>query len=148
MSSYALAHIVHLFCALVFVGGVFFEALVLSALHKGTLPKEVRRQAEQTVARRAAKVMPFVVLGVFVSGITMAVVRWLPVLADPSASAFGIQLALKILLACGVLLHFVIAVTKIRKGTMNKAWSRYIHTAVLVQMILIVLLAKTMFYLG
>jgi hypothetical protein len=33
-----------------------------------------------------------------------------------------------------------------RRHTLTKAWSRYIHTAVLLHMTLIVILAKTMFY--
>ena len=35
MSIYALAHIIHVYCAIAFVGGVFFEMLVLSVLHTG-----------------------------------------------------------------------------------------------------------------
>ena len=34
MSIYALAHIIHVYCAIAFVGGVFFEMLVLSVLPK------------------------------------------------------------------------------------------------------------------
>ncbi len=34
------------------------------------------------------------------------------------------------------------------RGTLAAAWSKYVHAAVLVQMILIVLRAKTMFYVS
>ncbi|MDO5357735.1 MAG: hypothetical protein Q4E77_09630 [Conchiformibius sp.] len=145
--AYPIAHIIHLFCAVIFVGGVFFEALILSVLHSKTVPREVRQTAEKAISARAVRVMPFVVAGVFLSGLLLAH-RYAAVLRAPWESAFGIQLALKIALACGVLLHFLIAVCKMRRGTLTAAWSRYIHAAVLVQMIAIVLLAKTMFYIA
>ena len=145
--SYPWAHIVHLFCAIIFAGGVFFEMLVLSALHGQAVDKAARKQAEAAVSRRARKVMPWVVALLFISGLLMAH-RYAALLTQPLASAFGLQLSLKIMLAASVLGHFVVAVTKMRRGTLTAAWSRYIHMAVLVQIILIVLLAKTMFYLA
>lgn len=39
MSIYAVAHIIHLYCATAFVGGVFFEVLVLSVLHTGRVSR-------------------------------------------------------------------------------------------------------------
>ncbi len=144
MSHYAWIHIVHLFAAIVFVGGVFFEMLVLSALHR-QVPPEVRRATDAALSRRARKVMPWVVVLLFASGLTLAW-HYLAALQQPLASAFSLQLSLKIVLAFSVLLHFVIAVTKMRRGTLTAAWSRYIHVAVFCQMLLIVLLAKTMFY--
>ncbi|QMT31450.1 CopD family copper resistance protein [Alysiella filiformis] len=147
MNSYALAHIVHVFCAITFVGGVFFEALVLSVLHSKRLSSETRREVERAISQRARQVMPFVVLGVFVSGGVMAA-RYGEVLRDPFASSFGTQLLLKLCLAGSVLVHFVIAVSKMKRGTLTVAWSKYIHAAVLCQMVGIVLLAKTMFYVS
>ncbi|ASP16567.1 CopD family copper resistance protein [Neisseria sp. 23W00296] len=146
MSAYAWVHIAHLFCAVAFVGGVFFESLVLSVMHTKSVSRESRREVEKALSRRAVKVMPWIVAGVFASGIGMACLRYLPNLADPFAASFNTQLTLKICLALGILLHFVVAVSKMRRGTLTKNWSRYIHAAVLAQMVLIVLLAKTMFY--
>ena len=146
MSIYALAHIIHVYCAIAFVGGVFFEMLVLSVLHTGRVSRESRREVERALSRRAVKVMPWVVAAVFLSGLTMAYLRYLPNLAAPFASSFNLQLTLKVIIAASILLHFVVAVTKMRRHTLTKAWSRYIHTAVLLHMTLIVILAKTMFY--
>lgn len=142
---YALAHIVHLYAAIAFVGGVIFEALILSALHQHSLPKTTRRQTEQVISKRAVKVMPWIVLAVFSSGLVMAY-RYKTLLHDPFASSFGLQLSIKLLLAFSILFHFLIAVRKMRRGTLTVAWSKYIHSAVLIQMLVIVLLAKTMFY--
>ncbi|WP_274570918.1 CopD family copper resistance protein [Neisseria leonii] len=142
---YPYAHILHLFCAIAFVGGVIFEALILSALHG--ISRDARREAHAAISRRAVKVMPFIVLVLFVSGLLM-LHRYGSILSNPFASAFGLQLSLKLLLAAGILCHFVIAVYKMRTQTLTAAWSKYIHTAVLIQMLLIVLLAKSMFYFG
>lgn len=147
MSVYAVAHIIHLFCAIAFVGGVFFETLILSVLHTKQVSREARRETEKAIFRRAVKVMPWVVFALFLSGFAMSH-RYAAAFARPFASSFNLQLCLKVLLAFGVLVHFVIAVTKMRRGTLTVAWSKYIHTAVLMHMILIVLLAKTMFYVS
>lgn len=145
MSTYAFAHIAHLFFAIVFVGGVFFEALILSALRGRQVSREARREVDKAISARAVRVMPWIVAGVFLSGLILAH-QHRAALSHPLASAFGMQLAIKIALACSVLLHFVLAVRKMRRGTLTAAWSRYIHTAVLLHMVAIVLLAKTMLY--
>ncbi|MCF7520974.1 hypothetical protein L4G92_02755 [Neisseria sp. ZJ106] len=146
MNIYAAAHIVHLYCALIFVGGVFFEALVLSALHGRRVSREARREAHGAVSHRAVRVMPWAVAALFVSGGVMVWERYLPLLQQPFASSFGGLLALKIVLAFSVLAHFLTAVAKMVRHTMTAAWSKYIHAAVLVHMLLIVFLAKAMFY--
>lgn len=145
MNSYAIAHLVHLYGAIAFVGGVIFEALILSALHSSRVSCESRREVEQAISRRAVRVMPWIVGAVFLSGGAM-VHRYLDVLKQPFASSFGTQLLFKILLSLGILLHFIIAVCKMKRGTLTVAWSKYIHSAVLIQMLLIVFLAKSMFY--
>lgn len=145
---YQWAQVVHLFCALVFVGGVFFEMLVLSAMHGKTVPHDARREVEKALSRRAVKVMPAVVFGVFASGAVMAWGRYGDILAQPFASAFGTQFLLKICIAASVLGHFVIAVYKMKTHTLTAAWSKYIHIAVFCHMVLIVLLAKTMFFIA
>lgn len=145
MSVYAVAHIVHLFCAIAFVGGVFFEMLVLSAIHGKQVSHEARKEVEQAISRRAVRVMPWIIIGLFASGLAMAH-RYAAAFSNPLASSFSMQLSLKVLLAFSVLLHFVVAVSKMRRGTLTVAWSKYIHRAVFCHVLLIVLLAKTMFY--
>lgn len=145
---YQWAQVVHLFCALVFVGGVFFEMLVLGVMHSRQVSREARREVEKALSRRAVKVMPAVVAGVFASGLTMAWLRYTDELAAPFSSAFGIQFLLKITLAASVLVHFVIAVYKMKTRTLTAAWSKYIHIAVFCHMVAIVLLAKTMFFVS
>lgn len=145
---YAIAHIIHLFCAILFVGGVLFEALILSVLHTQRVSREARREVERAVMSRAVRVMPWAVAGVFLSGLVMVYLRYIPVLSNPFASSFGAQLTLKIGLAASVLVHFIAAVSRMKRQTMTAAFSRYIHRAVLLHMLLIVLLAKTLFYIN
>lgn len=147
MSMYAIAHIVHLLCAVIFVGGILFEALVLSVLHSKAVSRAARQEVEHAISHRATRVMPVVVALLFASGLVM-LHRHAAVLWQPFAHSFHTQLALKIVLAISVLAHFVFAVYKMKRHTLTKAWSRYIHIAVAMQVICIVLLAKTMFYVA
>ncbi len=62
MSIYTVAHIVHLYCAIAFVGGVFFEMLVLSVMHTKRVSREARREVERAMSYRAVRVMPPVVV--------------------------------------------------------------------------------------
>lgn len=148
MSIYAVAHIIHLYCATAFVGGVFFEVLVLSVLHTGRVSREARREVEKAMSYRAVRVMPFAVELLFASGIVMAANRYLPISGEPFATSFGTMLTLKILLAFSVLAHFAIAVVKMARSTLTVGWSKYIHAVVFTHMLLIVFLAKAMFYIS
>ena len=113
MPDYAWAHLAHLFFRRDFLSAVFFfEALVLSVMHTSAVSRESRREVERALSRRAVKVMPWVVAAVFLSGLTMAYLRYLPNLAAPFASSFNLQLTLKVIIAASILLHFVVAVTK------------------------------------
>ena len=75
--TYPWAHIVHLFCAIIFVGGVFFEMLVLSVLHTRSVSREARKEIEPALSRRLTRVMPWVILLLFGSGLMM-LHRFLP----------------------------------------------------------------------
>lgn len=147
MSIYAIAHIIHLYCAIAFVGGVFFEVLVLSVMHGKRVSREARREVESAFSYRAVRVMPWVVGLLFISGVVMVFNRYLPIVRHPFDSSFGTMLTIKIALAFSVLAHFAIAVVKMHRKTLTVGWSKYIHAVVFTHMLLIVFLAKAMFYL-
>ena len=144
---YPLLLTLHLFAALVFIGTVFFEVLFLEHIRQ-QLPVKLMVLLEQGIARRARQLMPWVLLVLFGAGLGMVWVRYLPVLAAPLASSFGTLLLLKILLAASVLGHFLVAMLLFRSGRMNARYSRFIHHSLFGHMLLIVLLAKGMFYLN
>ena len=137
----------HLFAALMFVGTVFFEVLILESVRK-YVPAAVMCQVEQGIGKRARRLMPWVLLVLFGAGLGMVWTRYLPLLADPLASSFGTLLSLKILLALSVLGHFFSAMFLLHSGRMNSTYFRRIHLSVFSHMVGIVLLAKGMFYLS
>lgn len=143
---YLLFLLAHLFAALIFIGTVFFEVLILGGLHR-QLPARVMLQVEQGIGVRARALMPWVLLVLFGAGLGMVGLRYLPVLAVPFASSFGTLLTLKLILAASVLLHFLLTMLRMRRGRVSAAYLRFIHLSLFGHMVAIVLLAKSMFYL-
>ncbi|WP_079201905.1 CopD family copper resistance protein [Pseudomonas sp. CC6-YY-74] len=144
---YPILLILHLFAALIFIGTVFFEVLILESVRK-QVPAEAMRLIERGVGRRARQLMPWVLLALFGAGLGMLWLRYLPALAAPLASSFNTLLTLKIMLAASVLGHFFSAMWLFRSKRMNARYLRIIHVSLFVHMIGIVLLAKSMFYLS
>lgn len=146
MGHYAAMHVLHLFAAFVFVGTVFFEVLVLESVRRH-LPQRVMRQVEAGIGRRARRIMPWVLLVLYGSGLAMAW-RYRDVLAHPLDSSFALMLSIKIVLALGVAGHFLTAMALQRKGRLSGPVSRRIHLSLFWHMVGIVLLAKLMFHLA
>lgn len=136
--------LLHLSCAIVFVGAVAFEVLVLEGLHK-RLDIATMKVVEQAVMARVRRFMPFVVLLLFLSGGALFDLRCDGITCV--GSRFGWFLLLKVALAFGVLGVFVNATWASLRGRMNACRFHYTHRVVLALMIGIVFLAKTMFYL-
>lgn len=136
----------HLFAAIFFVGTVFFESVILEAVRK-PVGREAMGAVESAIGRRARRVMPFVILTLYAAGIAMAW-RYKDVLAHPLDSGFAALLALKIVLALSVLVHFIAAVTLGARGKLRSRHVRFIHISVFIHAVLIVVLAKTMFYVA
>jgi hypothetical protein len=145
MSHFALVTL-HLFAAIMFVGTVFFEVLILEGIRK-PVGRDIMRTVEVAIGQRAQRLMPFVILLLYLAGIGMAW-QYRESLAHPFASSFALLLWVKIILAFSVLAHFVTAITLISVGKMKSRHSRFIHLSVFCQVILIVFLAKAMFYIA
>lgn len=143
---YLLLLLAHLFAALIFIGTVFFEVLILGRLHR-QLPARVMLLVEQGIGQRARALMPWVLLVLFGAGTGMIWLRYRPALAAPFASSFGTLLTLKLILAASVLLHFLLTMLRMRRGRVGPRYLRFIHLSLFGHMVAIVLLAKSMFYL-
>lgn len=143
---YLLFLLAHLFAALIFIGTVFFEVLILARLHH-QLPARVMVLVEQGVGQRARVMMPWVLLVLFGAGLGMVWLRYLPVLTAPFASSFGTLLTVKLTLAASVLLHFVLTMLRMRLGRVGPRYLRFVHLSLFAHMVAIVVLAKGMFYL-
>lgn len=144
---YPVLLILHLFAALMFIGTVFFEVLILESVRKH-VPAEAMGLIERGIGRRARQLMPWVLLVLFGAGIGMLWLRYLPALASPLASSFNTLLTLKVMLAASVLGHFFSAMWLFSSKRMTGRYLRIIHLSLFCHMVGIVLLAKGMFYLS
>ncbi|WP_254424019.1 MULTISPECIES: hypothetical protein [unclassified Rhodanobacter] len=136
--------LIHLSCAILFVGSVAFEVLVIESLHRH-FDGAIMQRIEQAVMARARRFMPLVVILLFASGGMLFDIRCAGI--SCIGTRFGNLLLLKMLLAFGVLGVFVNAMRAMRSGRMNVCRFRHTHRVVLGLMIGIVFLAKIMFYL-
>ncbi|MDR1076112.1 MAG: hypothetical protein LBL59_07435 [Xanthomonadaceae bacterium] len=146
MNHYTLLLVLHLFAAFVFVGTVFFEVLILENARKH-VPRNAMHQIEVAIGKRASRLMPWVLLVLYTSGLGMAW-QYRNLLAHPLDNSFGLMLLIKIVLALSVFGHFVTAMTLRRKGRLFPSVSRRIHLSLFCHMVGIVLLAKLMFRLS
>lgn len=137
--------LVHLACAIVFVGAAAFEVFALEALDKHFDLATLLR-IENAVMARVRRYMPFVVLLLFASGGLLFDLRCDGVRCIGDTRFGGFLLA-KVALAFGVLGVFVSAVWAGAHGRMDACRFRHTHRIVLALMAAIVFLAKTMFYL-
>lgn len=144
--SYGVGHIVHLFCAFVFIGAVFFEVLILESARK-KVPDSYMVAIQEGIMYRARRLMPPVVLILFASGIYMAVTHFQH-LDTAFATSLSTLLTIKITIAISVLLHFITAMTLSLRGRMTSFRFKFIHLSVFSHMVLIIFLAKTMFYIS
>lgn len=136
--------LVHLACAIVFVGAVTFEVLVLEGLHR-RFDGATMQRIEQAVMARVRGFMPVVVTLLFLSGFVLFDVN-----CDGFqciGSRFGNWLLLKVVLAFAVLGVFVGALWASRRGRMDICRFRHTHRVVLALMLGIVFIAKTMRFL-
>jgi len=97
------------------------------------------------IGRRARRIMPFVLAVLYGAGIAMAW-QYREELARPFDSAFATLLTIKIVLALSVLTHFVTAVTLGARGKLKSRHFKWIHVSVFCHVVLIVFLAKAMFF--
>ncbi|SEJ04442.1 hypothetical protein SAMN04487997_2311 [Frateuria terrea] len=136
--------LLHLSCAIVFVGAAAFEVLVLEGLHH-RFDAPTMTAIEQVVMARVRRFMPFVVALLFASGGLLFDLHCGGIACV--GTRFGWFLLLKVTLAFAVLGVFVNAVWAGARGRMSVCRFRHTHRVVLALMIGIVFLAKTMFYL-
>jgi hypothetical protein len=142
--SYPILLTVHLFCALIFIGTVFFEVLILENVRKH-VPEAAMRAVEAAIGQRARTLMPWVILLLFSAGIGMAWQHRVQ-LVHPFDNAFGTLLTIKIVIATSVFGHFLTAMFLRSRGRLNSRHFRLIHLSVFCHAVAIVLLAKSMFY--
>lgn len=143
--AYPWLQLLHLFGAIAFAGTVFFEVVIMEGVRRH-VPRRAMVLVEGGVGQRARRVIPWVLLLLYGSGLGMA---WhhRGVLAEPLASSFALLLTLKIALALSVFGHFLAVMLLRRRGRLRMRLSRNIHLSVFGHVVGIVVLAKAMFFL-
>jgi len=64
---YPYAHLIHLICAIIFVGFLFFDVIIFSRA-KAKLPADIAQKAQQAISSVAIKIMPLCVLILILTG--------------------------------------------------------------------------------
>ena len=140
---YPYAQIVHLFCAIIFVGYLFFDVIILRAASK-KMPPELTQKAKQAIGSVAVRIMPIcLLLLVLTGGIMMS--NWVGSKAGGYFEtnlqiAFMIKFFLAMVIVAAVIVNLSCKFIFKRPSPLGN-----IHPIALTLAVLIVLLAKVMF---
>lgn len=140
---YPYAQIIHLFCAIIFLGFVFFD-VVIFARTKGDLGDKFDA-VKQSITKRAIKIMPFCLLLLLLSG-GMMMSTWvnhnIGYFDTSLQKIFMLKVAFAIIIFAGVIFSLS---CRLLKRPSPKFMQLHFHKVVLVLGIFIVLFAKLMF---
>lgn len=136
--------VTHLLAAIAFIGTLFFEVVIWHNARR-QLSDTSQADAEQAIAVRSRKVLHGVVLLLYGAGIGLAW-QYRGALSQPLASSFGTLLSLKILLALSIIGHYLLLAYWLTHGRLSATRATWIRRSILGHMVLIVVLAKAMFY--
>jgi hypothetical protein len=141
---YPYAHIIHLILAIMFLGYVFTDLAVISAL-KGKFNKENQQKINQSLGKRSFKIFPVSLLFlVLTGGIMMS--KYINSTAGFAESSlqkillFKIALVTIIVIGVGSNLY-----VKFTGGTKSNFMQNHFHKLVIILGIFIVIAAKAMF---
>lgn len=146
IDAYTIVLIVHLLAAIIFLGFVFADVMVLGVL-KNDFGKEHFQEIKQSISTRARKIFPFTVLTLVLSGGFM-MSRYI----NSELGAFNtslqflllIKIFIALLIASGIVYSLV---ARVLGKQPNQHFSKHFHKYVLVLGLCIVVLAKVMFIL-
>ena len=136
--------VTHLLAAIAFIGTLFFEVVIWHNARR-QLSDTSQAGAEQAIAVRSRKVLHGVVVLLYGAGIGLAW-QYRGALSQPLASSFGTLLSLKILLALSIIGHYLLLAYWLTHGRLSATRATWIRRSILGHMVLIVVLAKAMFY--
>lgn len=141
---YAVLLILHLAAAVAFIGTLFYQVVIWRAATAG-LPESSLTEVGARLSAVTRKVLHWVVMVLYGAGIGLAW-NYRGLLADPLGSAFATLLTLKIVLALSIVGHYLAIALLLRRGRLTARRNRLLHLAVLLQMVMIIVLAKGMFH--
>jgi hypothetical protein len=138
--------VIHLLAAIAFIGTLFFEVVIWHRARQ-QLADTAQVTADQAIAVRSRKVLHGVVVLLYGAGISLAW-RYREVLSHPLDSRFGTLLSLKILLALSIIGHYLLLAYWLKSARLTTLRASWIRRSILSHMVVIVILAKAMFYWG
>ncbi|MHC8372394.1 CopD family copper resistance protein [Pseudomonas sp. MDT1-85] len=136
--------VTHLLAAIAFIGTLFFEVAIWHRARQ-QLADTAQSTADQAIAVRSRKVLHGVVLLLYGAGIGLAW-QYRGALSQPLASSFGTLLSLKIILALSIIGHYLLLAYWLTQARLTATRATWIRRSILGHMVLIVILAKAMFY--
>ena len=134
--------VTHLSAAIAYIGTLFFEVVIW---HRARQQLTDAMHADQAIALRSRKVLHGVVLLLYVAGIGLAW-QYRGALSQPLVSSFGTLLSLKILLALSIIGHYLLLAYWLTRAPLSPRRAIWIRRSILAHMVLIVILAKGIFY--
>jgi len=136
--------VTHLLAAIAFIGTLFFEVVIWYRARE-QLTDTAQSTADRAIAVRSRKVLHGVVVLLYGAGIALA---WQHrgVLSQPLASSFGTLLSLKIVLALSIIGHYLLLAYWLKSARLTVSRASWIRRSILGHMVMIVILAKAMFY--
>ncbi|WP_267523896.1 copper resistance protein CopD [Campylobacter sp. MG1] len=139
---YPLALIIHIFCAIIFVGYLFFDVVIFSKVKK-SLSKDCN-DIENSISKKAIKIMPICVfLLLFSGGFMMS--RWVNSDLGYFNELYQKVFMIKVICACLIFLAVIFSLfCKFMK--IKNPISSIIHPLALILATIIVICAKLMFY--
>ena len=141
--GYSIALIIHLLCAIIFIGFVFADVVVLPAMKK-VLNEQEHQNVMAAISNRARKIFPISVLILILSGgfmFSKYINSDAGVFSSPLQVLLMIKFVLAILIVCGIIYSLSRKLVKKQPHPIMK----HFHKFVLVTGITIVVLAKLMF---
>ena len=141
--EYTLVQIIHLFCAIIFIGFVFTDLFVLPVMKK-VLKEDEYQKVNVAISSRARMIFPLSLLTLLLSGGYM-IAKYINLELGVFNSNLQLLLILKVFLAVLIASGVVYSlVNKIFKKTPHPIMKHF-HKFVLFSGIIIIILAKVMF---
>jgi hypothetical protein len=146
LDTYTIVHIIHLLAAIIFLGFIFADVVVLSVLKKDF--GEIRaKEIKESIGARGKKIFPFAVLVLLLSGGFM-MSKYINSEAGMFNSNLQLLLLTKIAFATLIFAGIIYSLTrKLFDKPANPHFAKYFHRYVLFFGLCIVILAKVMFVL-
>jgi hypothetical protein len=141
---YPYAHIIHLALAVIFIGYVFTDVVMISAL-KNKFGKETDTKITQTLGAKSFKIFPLALLVIVLTGGMMMskyINSSVGFFETPLQQLLVVKITLALIIALGVLYNLY---TKFAQKPKHPFMQEHFHKLVLVLGFFIIVLAKMMF---